>query len=254
MPYRILIADDEPLARDRLRRLVEGLPECEICGEAADGQQVLREVAMLGPDIVLLDIRMPGMDGMETAEQLSRLENPPAIVFCTAYDQYAIDAFRVQAVAYLLKPVRREALADALERAGKLNRVQIEALREKTATQDSDAVLTVRTHRGTELIDLARILYCQADQKYVTIVHDNGEVVTDFTLKELESAHPEVFLRIHRQTLVARNRISGLYRDAQGQFRIALRDTVTRLDVSRRHASDIRHWLAGRGLAEDSQD
>lgn len=254
MPHRILIADDEPLARERLRRLVQDLADCEVCGEAADGQQVLHEVAKCGPDIVLLDIRMPGMDGMETAEQLTRLENPPAIIFCTAYDQYAIEAFRVQAVDYLLKPVRREALAEALERARKLNRVQVEALREKTSTDDSETCLAIRNHRGTELIDLAHILYCQADQKYVTIVHDEGEAVTDFTLKELESSHPDIFLRIHRQTLVARQRISGLQRDAQGQYRVRLRGTTARLDVSRRHATDIRHWLSGRGLTEDSDD
>src|SRR5690554_7581821 len=124
----ILIADDEPLARQRLMRLVEGLPGYVICGEAGDGETTLAQVAELQPDILLLDIRMPGLDGMETAARLSQLSNPPAIIFCTAYDNYAIQAFGVQAVAYLLKPVRKDALAEALARAGRVNRVQIQTL------------------------------------------------------------------------------------------------------------------------------
>ena len=115
----VLIADDEPLARERIRRLVEALP--------GDGEEALEKTARLAPDILLLDIRMPGTDGMEAARRMTALEAPPAVIFCTAYDHYAIQAFDVHAVAYLLKPVRREALADALNRAGRVNRVQLQA-------------------------------------------------------------------------------------------------------------------------------
>src|SRR5690554_8145620 len=158
-PQRILIADDEPLARQRIQRLVEELPDYRVCGEASDGNDALRKVAELEPDILLMDIRMPGMDGMEAAHQLSQLNNPPAVIFCTAYDHYAIQAFDVQACGYLLKPVRKEALAQALERAGRTNRVQRRSL-----TRQADhgtGQLAVRTHRGTELIDLDTILYCE---------------------------------------------------------------------------------------------
>ncbi|NMT63246.1 LytR/AlgR family response regulator transcription factor [Marinobacter orientalis] len=237
----VLIADDEPLARERIRRLVEALPAYEVCGEAADGEEVLTKIAQQGPDILLLDIRMPGMDGMEAAERIAALEAPPAIIFCTAYDHYAIQAFDVHAVAYLLKPVRREALAEALKRAGRVNRVQLQAL----AGQDigTPEQLAIRTHRGTELIDIRGILYCEADQKYVTIHHVRGETVTDYTLKELENAYPQHLLRIHRHTLVGVRFIQALLRNGDGQNAIDLTDNHGRLPVSRRHTASVRQWL-----------
>lgn len=238
---RILIADDEPLARERLRRLVETLPGYHVCGEAADGNEALTQVADLDPDIVLLDIRMPGMDGMETAARLSQLENPPAVVFCTAFDHYAIQAFDVQAMAYLLKPVRKEVLAEALDRAGRINRVQLQTLAGKTDRNNDQ--IAVRTHRGTELIDLVNILYCEADQKYVTLHHTDGETLCDYTLKELESTYPQYLLRSHRQTLVGVRFIQALRRTPAGQNIIILRDGRGELPVSRRTASTVKQWL-----------
>lgn len=248
---KILIADDEPLARQRLRRLVEGMPDYQVCGEAGDGEATLANVAELHPDILLLDIRMPGMDGMEAAANLSQLDNPPAIIFCTAYDNYAIQAFDVQAVAYLLKPVRKDALAEALGRAGRVNRVQIQTLSASIAGNNTDRETTedeqlaVRTHRGTELIDIAGIRYCQADQKYVTIHHSRGGTVSDYTLKELESAYPNQLLRIHRNTLVGVRFIQALRRTPDGHNLLQLRDGLGELPVSRRHSSNVRQWLQG---------
>lgn len=240
-PRTILIADDEPLARERLRRLVEALPDYQVCGEAADGDSTLRLVAELAPDILLLDIRMPGMDGMAAANRLSELDNPPALIFCTAYDHYALQAFDVQACAYLLKPVRREALAEALARAGRVNRVQRQTLRQQD--EGEPGPLAVRTHRGTELIELTDILYCEADQKYVTIHHTDGDTVSDYTLKELEASYPRHLLRIHRNTLVGVRFIKALERSPEGQTLVSLRDHPQRLAVSRRHTSDVRQWL-----------
>lgn len=237
----VLIADDEPLARERIRRLVEALPGYRVCGEATDGDSSLKQVAELEPDILLLDIRMPGMDGMEAANRLSQLANPPALIFCTAYDHYAIQAFDVQAIAYLLKPVRKEALADALARAGRVNRVQLQTLNGKAG--QSQEQLAVRTHRGTELIDLSEILYCEADQKYVTIHHARGETVCDYTLKELENSYPNTLLRIHRNTLVGVRFIQALKRTPDGHNLVVLRDGSGELPVSRRHASNVRQWL-----------
>jgi len=237
----ILIADDEPLARDRIRRLIDDIPGYQVCGEAADGDSTLRQVAELAPDIVLLDIRMPGMDGMEAASAISTLDHPPAVIFCTAYDHYAIKAFEVRAASYLLKPVRREALADALGRTGKLNRVQKQAL--GTSRQANPGQLAVKSHRGTELIDIGAILYCEADQKYVTIHHTRGETVSDYTLKELESSHSASLLRIHRHTLVGVGFIQALMRDNNGHSFVVLRNGLGELPVSRRHTSAVKQWL-----------
>jgi len=238
---RVLIADDEPLARQRIRRLIEAVPGYTVCGEASDGDEALLQVAKQQPDILLLDIRMPGTDGMAAAEQLSYLDNPPAIIFCTAFDHYALRAFEVSAAAYLLKPVRREALSGALDRAGKMNRVQRQASGTLGATPDEQ--LVVRTHRGTELIELTDIHYCEADQKYVTLHHSRGETICDYTLKELEQAYPEHLLRIHRHTLVGVRHILGLYRNDSGHSLLSLRGSGTQLAVSRRHTARVRQWL-----------
>ncbi|MGO1462965.1 MAG: LytR/AlgR family response regulator transcription factor [Marinobacter sp.] len=243
---KILIADDEPLARQRLRRLTESLPEYQVCGEAVDGDATLTQVSELQPDILLLDIRMPGLDGMDAAARLSQLANPPAIIFCTAYDRYAIQAFGVQATAYLLKPVRKDALTEALARAGRVNRVQLQALTNNTQQNAADnEQLAVRTHRGTELIDIAGIRYCQADQKYVTIHHTRGETVSDYTLKELENAYPRQLLRIHRNTLVGVRFIQALTRAPDNSNLVRLRHNLGELQVSRRHATSVRQWLQG---------
>ncbi len=240
-PLNVLIADDEPLARERLRRLVEALPDYRVCGEAEDGDGTLARVAELNPDILLLDIRMPGLDGMETAARLSRLAHPPALIFCTAYDHYAIQAFEVQATAYLVKPVRKEALAEALARAGRLNRVQQQTAGAKPPGGSDQ--LAVRTYRGTVLIDLADVRYCEADHKYVTIHHTGGDTVSDFTLKELEARYPRHLLRIHRNTLVGVRHVAALERTRDGQHRLRLRDSSQCLAVSRRHAGAVRQWL-----------
>ncbi len=237
----ILIVDDEPLARERLKRLAGDIPGYRVCGEAADGNQALQQVAELDPDILLLDIRMPGMDGMEVAARLQQLPSPPALIFCTAYDAYAIEAFNVQAVSYLLKPVRKEALADALARAERVNRVQLQSATAHAG--QTDPQLAVRTHRGTELINLADILYCAADQKYVTLHHTRGETVCDYTLKELENTYPQYLLRTHRNTLVGVRFIQALKRTAEGQNVIQLRSDHGQLPVSRRHAGSVRQWL-----------
>lgn len=236
---RILIADDEPLARDRLRRLVEGLPGYCVCGEAADGGSTLHAVAELEPDIVLLDIRMPGADGMDVAAHLGQLERPPAVIFCTAYDHYALQAFEVNASAYLMKPVRKDALATALQRAAKTNRLQ----QPPTSTAPTAVELAVRTYRGTELIDLTSLIYCQADQKYVTLHHLQGDVLCDYTLKELEQHYGDHLLRVHRNTLVGTRFIQALHRNASGQAILVLRGGLGELPVSRRHASELRQWL-----------
>src|SRR5207248_5039000 len=125
---KVLIVDDEPRARERLRRLLAEIADVEVAGEAGNGQQALTQTPELAPDVVLLDVRMPGMDGIETARHLNALEEPPAVIFTTAFDEYAVNAFEAHAVGYLLKPIRKEKLAAALERAGRLTRPQLQKI------------------------------------------------------------------------------------------------------------------------------
>ncbi|MFW5825813.1 MAG: LytR/AlgR family response regulator transcription factor [Marinobacter sp.] len=238
---RVLIADDEPLARERLNRMVTALEGYQVSGEAATGDQVLAAVARETPDVVLLDIRMPGGDGLEVARTLSARANPPAIVFCTAYDEYAIRAFEVQAAAYLLKPVRRQALAEALGRAERLNRVQLQALQAMPATDSHH--LSVTSSRGTELVDMTRVRYCEADQKYVTLHHDNGDTLTDLSLKALEARFPDHLLRVHRNTLVGTRFVRALERLDDGSYQLRLADLSDPLPVSRRHVARVRQRL-----------
>lgn len=243
--HRVLIADDEPLARERLQRMLAAMPDVEVCAEASHGEGVLAAIEQEDPDILLLDIRMPGMDGLELAARVQSLANPPAIIFCTAYEDYALKAFDVQAAAYLLKPVRREVLADALQRAGRLNRVQRQAIGH--ATETGQHLLPVSSNRGTELIDMTRVYYCEADQKYVTLHHDAGETLTDLSLKAIEQRFESLFLRIHRNTLVGTRHLRALEKQEDGSYRARLQGHPAALPVSRRHNAQVRSWLGDQG-------
>ena len=148
MEHRILIVDDEAPARDRLRRLLEAMEDCRVCAEAGNGTEALEKAAEYDPDIVLMDVRMPGMDGVEAARELTAQATPPAVIFCTAYDDYALSAFRVEATDYLVKPVRREALANALARAARINRAQSRQF----APEDRPAIV-VRNQAGVERVE-----------------------------------------------------------------------------------------------------
>jgi len=154
---KVLVVDDEKLARERLVRMVETLEDYEVAGTAESGAEAVREAIKLEPDIVLLDIRMPGMDGLEAGKQLSTLAAPPAIIFCTAFGEHAVEAFDVSASGYLMKPVRREALQEALGKASRVNRVQMEAIigRDESPLERSRTHISAKTRRGIELIPLS---------------------------------------------------------------------------------------------------
>src|SRR5688572_26321815 len=182
---RILIVDDEAPARERLRRMVEELGGHEVVGEAADGASALRAASTLGPDAVLLDVRMPGMNGLEVAYHLATLERAPAVVFATAYEDFAVEAFDARAVGYLLKPVRAEKLASALGRAQQLGR---DALGEVARSGGAEARRNVcaRVRGELRLIPIEDVVYFRADLKYVTVRHLHGEVLIEESLKALE--------------------------------------------------------------------
>ena len=240
----ILIVDDEPLARQRLVRMIEKLGEHNIVAEAENADEALAAIDEHDPDIVLLDVRMPGKDGLALARDISQLDCPPAIIFCTAFDQYALDAFGTTAIGYLLKPIKAEQLQEALCKAQKLNKVQ-RAAAEKPAPENKNVRthISAKTRRGIELIPLEDVRYFVADHKYVTVFHRNGENLLDETLKELEEEFGSRFIRIHRNALISVKHIEAIERAPQGQYQVRLADTEQRPIISRRHVSDVKGLL-----------
>lgn len=239
---KILIADDEPLARERLARMAAQLPSCQVLDEqASNGAQALELCQRLQPDILLLDIQMPDMDGLEVAASLEQRPYSPAIIFCTAHDQFALPAFAVNASGYLVKPVSMEQLRQAIERAARPNPAQLATFDQ----QDSSARthISARSHRGIECIPLDNIFYFQAEHKYVTVYHSGGETLIDDSLKTLESEFPDLLVRIHRSTLINRTQIERLERTESGQYQLYLKEIQHPLTVSRRHASQVRELL-----------
>jgi two-component system response regulator AlgR len=241
----ILIVDDEPLARQRLVRMIEKLEEHNIIAEAENADAALIAINEHDPDIVLLDVRMPGKDGLTLAHEISKLDCPPAIIFCTAFDQYALDAFGTEAIGYLLKPIKAEQLQDALNKAQKLNKVQRAAAQTTTAVENKNSRthISAKTRRGIELIPLEDVRYFVADHKYVTVFHRNGEHLLDETLKELEEEFARRFIRIHRNALISVKHIEAIERATQGQYQVRLADTEQRPIISRRHVSNVKELL-----------
>ncbi len=245
---KVLIVDDEPLARSRLTRLLNDMDNIETTGEAGTGREAIELSDTLNPDIVLLDIRMPEMDGLEAAMHLSQLDNPPAIIFTTAYNEHALAAFETHAVDYLLKPIRRERLADALIRARRINRAQLLDIGQQ---ESSEASTHARTHISAniggnlQLVSVADIIYFQAEQKYVTVRHLGGQLLIDDPLKSLEVEFSDRFLRVHRNSLVAMQSVQGLERIPGGRYEIYFHLIDDRLEVSRRLATTVRKRLKG---------
>ncbi len=236
---RILIVDDESPARSRLRRLISEMDDWELVAEAGNGQQALQMTSKHQPDVVLMDIRMPGMDGVEAARHLAELDAPPAVIFTTAFNEYAIEAFEAQAIGYLMKPIRRERLAGALSHATRLTRPQLARVAEQSGSPRRGHVCA--SLRGElRLIPVENILYFRAEQKYITVRHHGGEDVIEESLKSLEEEFSPDFQRIHRNALIAMRYLDLLEKDSQGQYRIRLSGCNERLAVSRRHAGELR--------------
>lgn len=241
-PLRVLIVDDEPLARARLRALLDAQPGVQVAGEAGDGEAALAACAADAPDLVLLDIAMPGLDGLEAARRLAALQPRPAVVFCTAFDAHALSAFDAQALDYLVKPVRGERLAAALDKvrtflAGRGNR-QADATPASARNH-----LCARLRGSLRMIPVDDIRYLQADEKYVVVHHARGEDLIEESLKSLETEFAQRFLRIHRNCLVAREQIVELRRTPEGHTLAVLRDVPEPLEISRRCLPQLRETL-----------
>ena len=244
----VIIVDDEAPARSRLRDLLADIgaevPNA-VVAEAADGVQAVKAVEAHPADVALVDIRMPKMDGIELARHLSRLATPPAVIFVTAYESHAVQAFELNAVDYLVKPVRAQRLAAALQKVRKGRPLPPPLLAE---LQDG-----ARTHLSCHergrllLVPVADILYLRADLKYVTARTASREYLLDESLAHLEEEFAARFIRLHRSALAAKEAIAGFEKcageDAEAQWQALLRGVPERLPVSR------RQWPLVKGFA-----
>ncbi|MCC7633650.1 LytR/AlgR family response regulator transcription factor [Stenotrophomonas rhizophila] len=238
---KVVIADDEPLARERLRSLLAEQDGVEVVAEAENGEQALHACAELQPDLVLLDIAMPGLDGLEAARHLATFDPRPAVVFCTAYDAHALSAFEAAAIDYLMKPVRPERLAAALERARTF--LAGRSGQQGAPSQQARTLLCARLRGSLRLIPIEDIHYLQAEEKYVVVHHARGEDLIEESLKSLEEEFIGRFVRIHRNCLVARHELVELRRNSAGQVQAVLRHGKQPLEVSRRCVASIKQDL-----------
>jgi two-component system response regulator AlgR len=232
----ILIIDDEVPARDRLRRLVEAINGCEVAGEAASATEALEQIRELKPHVLLLDISMPGMDGMSLARVLQEGGASPSVIFCTAYQDQALEAFEQEAVDYLVKPVRAERLEKALEKARRY-------LGDEQGPGDEHFL---RSTLGGKVVltPIHRVICLLAEDKYTTVIHEKGSTVVDDSLTDLEHRFEEIFFRIHRNALVSRKHIRGLERKYDGHTQVLLSGTDHKPEVSRRNISLLRKLLS----------
>lgn len=256
---RILIVDDEPPARARIKQLLADIAAqvpTTVVGEADGGTAALDLADQVQPEVVLLDIHMPGMNGIEVARHLAARPQPPAILFITAYDEHALEAFEVQALDYLVKPVRVERLIAALGRAQRLapNEPRLAQVAQSLGSQRSH--ITVSERGRMILVPIDEVIYLRAELKYVTIRTPTREHLTEESLTSLETEFGERFVRIHRNALVARRSIHGFQRvkgevadggeSGEGHWEVLLKELPERLPISR------RQWPAVKAAAAQS--
>jgi two-component system response regulator AlgR len=232
---RILIIDDELPARNRLRRMLAEVPAVHVAGEAASGQEALSLIPLKEPDVLLLDISMPGLDGMTLAQKLREQASPPAVIFCTAWSDKAVEAFECDAVDYLVKPVRLERLVAALDKARRFVA--------RGTGMVSGAFLRSTLGGKVKLLPLDDVICLHSEDKYTTAVHEGGKLVINHPLLELEKDHADILVRIHRGTLVARNRIRGLEKAADGRHYLLLEGSDEQPQVSRRCLPAVRKLI-----------
>ena len=251
MTLKTLLVDDEPLARKRLRRLLAEHAEIEIAGEASDGVDACRVIDDLKPDLVFLDVQMPGLSGFEV---LANIRHRPQVIFVTAHDEFAVRAFDEQALDFLVKPVEPARLAKALARLQGADAEQLRARNQEQLQRLLDTVaragtaprrLAVRRGATVTLVEPGSILFCRAEDKYAVIYTAEGEHVSDRTIEELEATlDPQTFLRIHRSTLVNLTVVRDLTSVEGGRFLVTLKDAAgTKLYASRSGAKLLREKL-----------
>ncbi len=241
LPLKILIADDEAPARNRLRELLADIPDVQVIGEARNGKEALELCSDNPPDLLLLDIRMPKMDGIEAAGHLQKFEPPPAIIFTTAYDSYAMQAFEIHAVDYLLKPIRLERLQTAISKARALLPSQLAALKPMQPQRTHFSVV----ERGRViLVPVADVVYLKAELKYITVRTREREYLIEDSLVNIEQEFGEHFLRLHRNCLATRANIMGYEKrpgsNGESHWVALLKDVPETIAVSRRQLHVLR--------------
>jgi two-component system response regulator AlgR len=250
-PLRVFIADDETPSRERLKELLNDIAAevpTQVVGEARHGLEAIERVPGSVTQVLLLDIQMPGMGGLEVARHLAGLEQPPAVVFVTAHDRHAVEAFELNALDYLLKPVRAARLAAALKKAlGAAAPGREQLARAATGARE---YLSVAERHRIALVPVRDILFLRAEQKYVTVRTREREHLIEESLVALEREFAAQFVRIHRNCLVARAAIRGFERSPGGeedqQWLVVLEGSAERLPVSRRQWPGLRDLVAER--------
>ena len=239
---RALIVDDEELAREGIRMMLARQPDVEVVGEASDGLTATEAISRLSPDVIFLDVRMPGFDGFELLERLGAA-NQPHVIFITAYDQYAVRAFEAGAVDYLLKPIRRERLEQSLAPAESRRGAPqaqlaslLEDLRQRMGERQRARALrwiTASVGDSVRLFPIEEVLYFQAQDKYTRVVTASDEAIIRTPLKELlEGLDPEQFWQVHRSVIVRASAVERLRKDELGRLALTLRGRRERLPVS----------------------
>lgn len=242
-PLTILIADDELPARNRLKELCADLPNIIVVGEAANGSEAIQLAEALHPNLVLLDIRMPVMDGIEAAQHLQALQTPPAIIFTTAYDHYALKAFDLNAIDYLLKPIRLERLALALKKVVALQPQQLASIKAMGLQKQH---LSINERGRILLVPIDEVIYCRAELKYITVRTATREYLLEASLNQLELEFNNRFLRLHRNCLVASAHIVGYEKrkiaedEGEKSWVVLLKGVPETITVSRRQQHLIK--------------
>lgn len=238
LAMRVFIVDDEIPARNRLRELLEDCNNqlaLDITGEAGNPQEALDKLAATPADVVLMDIRMPEMNGLELARHLQKLDHPPVIIFTTAYDEYALQAFELHAIDYLLKPIRLGRLFDALNRARTAVPIQTAVLQE--LLPESRKQLSIHERGRVHLVPIEQVLFMRAELKYITVRTAQREYLIEESLTALEKEFATLMVRVHRNCLVARSAIVGFEKgegENDGTWLVKLRDVEEALPLSRR--------------------
>jgi two-component system response regulator AlgR len=248
IPLKVFIVDDEPPARNRLRDLLKDCGDqlaLEIVGEASNGQEALDRLMEIQTDVVLLDIRMPQMDGIELAQHLQKMPKPPVIIFTTAYDDSAIRAFELHAVDYLLKPIRMGRLFDALNRARAAVPVQTAVLRDLLPEPRKN--LSIHERGKIHLIPIEQVLYLRAELKYITVRTVERDYLVEESLTDLEKEFALRFVRIHRNCLVAKEAIAGFEKGGEDNsesagWMVRLKGLDELLAISRRQQHIVKEF------------